>query len=262
MKKILFIALAAGFAAITQSQGLTLRASDQFSDYLAGRSYEGDVLPAANTAAPFIRKASGTITSEFVSGGALTFQTENPGTLNYQVGNLSPAGGTSPAWWTDNVDPAKGYTVEFRVQALTGAYEFNFIASLTNAVADDQVLTIEEGVTRWGSTVLSLASNDDAFHLFRLVREPNLNQYQVWRDGVQIGTNLTGSVAAENRFWFGDWGGKPGGGTLDYLRWDTSGAYAPVPEPSSLALVAGGLVFLGGRFLKRRSARNRPGLKD
>ncbi len=244
------------------AQLLVPRSSEEFTDYLAGRSYEGNVLPPANTGAAFVRKASGTISQESVAGGNLTFKTPVSGggqTLSWQVGSLLPAGGTSETWWTDNVSPTKGFTVEFRLQALpsevvegsTVDYRFNFIASYNTATSDSQVLAISGNQVLWGATVLSTANNSSDFHVYRLVREANANTYQLWRDDVQIGVDLAGSITAQNRFWFGDWGGQPGGGVLDFLRWDTSGAYAPVPEPSAAALLL--LAGAGIAFLRRRN---------
>ncbi len=230
MKRLLLFLLP--LAATACAGELPERASEAFADLQEGRSYEAESLPHRNPGAPFIRKGTHTPTVEAVADGHLTFQTDAPlETLSYQVGELLPATGESPTWWTAHATPEKGYTVELRLRALTGPYRFSFIASHANAEADDQVLSIEESATLWGREVLSHEPNDDAFHTFRLVREPGGNRYQLWRDGEQIGRDLKGSGSYENRFWFGDWGGKPGGGVLDYLRWDTTGAYRPATSP-------------------------------
>ncbi len=227
MKRLLLFLLPLATACAGE---LPERASEAFADRQEGRSYEADHLPHRNPGAPFVRKGTPTPAAEAVADGCLTLQTDEPGqTLSYQVGTILPATSESPTWWSAHADAEKGYTVELRVRALTGPYRFSFIASLANAEADDEVLSIEESATLWGRQVLNREPNDDAFHTFRLVREPGANRYQLWRDGEQIGRDLKGNGSYEDRFWFGDWGGKPGGGILDYLRWDTTGAYRPTP---------------------------------
>lgn len=234
------ILLMAIFAATVQAQELPTRASGQFSDFLEGRSYEADELPQDNPRAPFIRQAhesivnEGVITTESVADGFLTFQTERDGegsaVLVYQVGSLFYPGVIGPTWWQDHADPAKGFTVEFRVKALPGNYDFNFTVGYIFEEKGTKTLSVKKGMTKWGKETIINDNNDDDFHVFRIVNLPNSNLYKIWRDGDLIGDNLQGDDSAQNRFWFGDWSGRPGGGVLDYLRWDTSGAYAPVTD--------------------------------
>lgn len=232
MNKLLAVVAFWGCSVPLQADEVGSRASDQFSDFLEGRSYEGDELPPNNPGALFVRVAVGQSVVEHVEEGSLSFQTENPGdTLSYGVGNLASGKRQSSGWWTDHADRSKGYSVEFRVRALPLPAMFNFIASYDDAEPENNVLSIDAETTKWGKQILSREINDDDFHVYRIVREPKENLYQVWRDGALIGSDLGGSIAAENRFWFGDWGGRQGGGTLDFLRWDTSGAYSPGSEP-------------------------------
>lgn len=250
MKKILATGvIMAGLSASSHAQDLTPRASEQFSDYLAGRSYEAEVFPQNNTGAPFTRQSAGPIAEESVAGGVLTFRTENTGgnTLYWYA---DPA---SQTWWQDNADPAKGYTVEFRLQALTGDYSFNFVASYNDPDFQFRSLSIQGNRILWGNIVLGTFINDNDFHVYRLVNLPDSSVFQLYRDGVLISDSLLGTTTATNRFWFGDWSGDKGGGVLDYLRWDTSGAYSPIPEPSTLLAILFGLFLI----VSARRRRNR-----
>ena len=71
------------------------------------------------------------------------------------------------------------------------------------------------------------------------------DQYKMYVDGVEV-LDIVATAGAFNRQWFGDLGAAVSGGTaiIDYIRYDTSGAFAPIPEPATIALLAIGLALV------------------
>jgi hypothetical protein len=105
-----------------------------------------------------------------------------------------------------------------------------------------------------GPFPLATGLDNTQWHVYRLVQlpqtdptlDPGSERYQVWRDGVLIGEDLAPGYGntAYNFLRFGDTGGRNGGNfDFDYVRF-TSGAYAPVPEPTALLMLLVGLAWL------------------
>ena len=151
--------------------------------------------------------------------------------------------------WPGTTTYASGYTLEFRAQVVTALGTRGAISIMadTPGSATRSFLNIDDGVTTWdteAATLLDSNSNTDGYHVFRVVQQPNSETFSVWRDGVLLSDSLAGVAGAGDSFAFGDVGNKWGGDVLvDYLRF-TPGAYAPVPEPSTLTLLAAGLLGL------------------
>lgn len=111
------------------------------------------------------------------------------------------------------------------------------------------IMTIHEGsVTDLAGNVYDSNNNVGGFHDFRLAYDSLDNVYHYFRDGVQI-TPLAGvgaqAATGDTRLIIGDCCTNAGGGFFggdgtiveyEYIRYDNSGAYSPVPEPSSSAL--------------------------
>jgi len=78
--------------------------------------------------------------------------------------------------------------------------------------------------------------NTSAFHDFRFAQAANSGTVYVWRDNVYYGTDA-GISSAALAMWFGDGSGAGGGPSiqLDYFRWDSTGAYAPVGQVANIA---------------------------
>ena len=98
---------------------------------------------------------------------------------------------------------------------------------------------------------------DGEFHTARLAKALGDN-YFVWIDGVLLNededSGWTGGNPSFNTAgsWFiGDFSGGLGGDwDVDYIAFDANGAFAPIPEPSGLVLMAAGLIGLS--ILRRR----------
>jgi hypothetical protein len=180
--------------------------------------------------------------------------------------------------WASNYSNSLGWTVEFRLQVGTDATEgaqqaFDFFGKETNLhgtnsnslnqqtrrvwVTVGQQSTVIRGSASGSVLHTETADNTDGFHEFRIAQPASSGQITVWRDGVQIyAGNSDGSNNNLGAFmFFGDGGGAIGGPTvsLDYFRWDSTGAYEPVPEPHSLAML--GLAIFSSLGCRRRNLK-------
>jgi hypothetical protein len=116
------------------------------------------------------------------------------------------------------------------------------------------------GETSWGSPygtpkqVLDSNDNSGDYHVFRLTQLPNANSFSAWRDGVLLGSGLTGGMALGSNLALGSEGSIwRGTANVDYLRF-TSGAWAPapIPEPTTLTLLLTGLIGLLAHAWRKR----------
>jgi hypothetical protein len=187
--------------------------------------------------------------SASLSGGLLNLNPSN---------NVSTAGDASLWWQTNCCQNSIGSTIESRIRVDTSvdSQSLNRVTQLQlGDNADSGSLWIGLNDTRWFNNtvqglVIDTQANSNTFHVFRIAQDANNSAlYQVWRDDVQIGVNLTGFSAGLT--YFGD-GTSGFGGTaaFDYVRYDNTGGFTPIPEPTSLALIGlGGLTIC----LRRRS---------
>ncbi len=155
---------------------------------------------------------------------------------------------------------AGSWTVEVRanISANAGAGGFVIWGALNG---ERDIMTIRENsVTSLGGTVYDSNDNVGGFHNFRLAYDAADDVYHYFRDGVQI-TPLTGvgqqGGTGSTRLIVGDcctniagsfFGGNGTVVEYEYIRYDNTGAFSPVPEPSTAALFSlAGLLFLRRR---------------
>lgn len=258
----------AGLLAAPAGAAITPLDSTHFT-YKTEMNDGGDLNATASTS-DWTRNVSEVVSGEAsanLSNGALTYSTS----LNHAATNLS---WKSTQYTSDVVKGSSatnggtGETIEVSVQAITGYKEnvagheqyAGFAFALVAGINQNTWITLDVATDGTyydvGSGPVKIDSNDntDAAHVFRLARGngdwPDYYDWQIWRDGVQIGTNIRGRSSWSAGLNFGDntsdWSGSA---AVDYVRW-TPGAYspAPVPEPAGMAAVAiGGLLMIRRR---------------
>ncbi len=223
--------------------------------------YEMDVSPDADNqgggAGPDWAFSGAASTS--VGGGIFTMTTSGV----FEVVNTDTAAGLSFA---------TGYTMEIRARVLDeGAFEraITVFGGPSPAGSAPAWMTLGKSQVRFNDsgsnssgTQLSTASNSDSFHIFRVAQEPGGGAYSVWRDGILLSETLLGNVGNASgtvKVDFGDFGGDWGGTTeIDYFRFDTSGAYAPVPEPTVCVLLVSACGVFALRKVQRLKNRRLP----
>lgn len=174
---------------------------------------------------------------------------------------------------TDEIWPAENYTGAFTVEARlrivsqVATSEAVFALQASGFANDvDGLVYVSATGQKYGTLASNGGSidapiggandnNSAAFHAFRLAYDPDpdpnvageAGKFSVWRDGVLLtdanGNSKFGDAFGSlplDRLIFGDFARTAAGVTeLDYVRF-TPGAFAPVPEPSSLGLLAVG----------------------
>jgi hypothetical protein len=215
--------------------------------------YEADVLPSAFSPAYAYASGNGLLETAYatITNGILKLDTDTIGTGS-DSGWYSLTGGTGTVW-----DPhfLGGYTMEVRMKSLpnnASAYNAWFYWYDLNSATLMQVWSNKVYLN--GVEVTGL-DNQSAFHDFRIVSEMAASsadqKFDLYRDGVLIiddapnWTDFTAYYAGVNGLVkFGDMTGTQESNIeIDYIRWDTTGAYTPIPEPATMMLLIGGLVL-------------------
>jgi hypothetical protein len=176
---------------------------------------------------------------------------------NWQFQLESDQGNAAEAW--HNISAASGYTIEVRMQTAqaSGALESIGIMTGVENVGQAASLLVGDNKVIWGlhdyttgAQALDSNANNDVMHTFRIAQLPGQSTFEVWRDGVQIGTDLGGApglsaLTLPFALLGASTGEDRGANVIDYVR-ITSGAYAPVasPEPGMVTLLVTGLIGL------------------
>jgi hypothetical protein len=192
-----------------------VKTSDEFS-----HKYEGNVLPIPD----YTQVNGGWRTDPSSDGDILTYASPNPNG-GYFESNL----------WADAIDNATGWTLEWRLK-LDDDFAESPSGTLQFVVGDSAGFRafriFKNFFTSRFPTDITLTSdpNTDAFHTFRIAREPGSADWLVWYDNSFF--NVTESDPAAGNvdlFYFGDGSTNVGGPTVhvDYVRFDNTGAYAP-----------------------------------
>lgn len=246
------------------------------------------LFPLVGKAAPFALRASSDFAHQydgnemfdgmmFNNGWALSDNPTDVGDINdYSLSGTSLVVNqtTVDESWVEQDNGASPFEL-----ALGGSYTVELSARvLTNEITlwlDDHVgrsiMIISHNATAEGIGPLVLAvnqtldtsDNSDAQHLFRIAYDDDAGRYHYYRDGVQLtpdeGIPSGPKLGSPERLLFGDCCSTIGGPGTDYeigyIRYDMTGAYAPMPisEPSGLALLCLGGVGVLGRALFLRS---------
>ena len=150
----------------------------------------------------------------------------------------------------DFLDSAIGWTWEtrFRIDSANdperGVWEI-FLRNNESGLATTRIHFLSTGIDRDntgnGRVADIPADLTDDFHVVRGAVEAGTNLTTVWLDGVIVVDAMpSNEFDASESGWLGRWGAQTRGGTttIDYIRFDTTGAYAP-GEPIRQPLTVG-----------------------
>ena len=149
---------------------------------------------------------------------------------------------------------ATGWTAEWRIKLDSGnfptSYDVTPRAAMNVHLADESTLAshwqnpcmgrdnagrhvVFDGIA--GNTVLYRAGDATEFITVRVAVEGSGgdDEVKLYVNGVEVASPAGAVNGSYNRQWFGDEGAVVSSGTaiVDYFRYDTTGAYAPIPEP-------------------------------
>ncbi len=250
-----------GFAGmVTAAPSLTGLDGQLDSSAFAGR-YEGDVLPQ-NAGLGFVLSDPNSIAgtaddpASLGSGGGVNYLRLDTDT-NARAGDgywwVKNDGGT----WNPDDSSIGGYTMEMRaIVRPTNSGQYGFAVRMIDQNTDGLVQFFHDKIIGPNDSAalgaVPTAANNDDWHTFRIASySPSGSSagqiFQVWRDGIEIAPALAQNTNfLGEQLWFGDLvsGSAEVNIDIDYLRWDTTGAYAPIPEPTVLAAFALGSVAL------------------
>lgn len=121
-------------------------------------------------------------------------------------------------------------------------------------IKDDRI-SIEAGTTDLDFMV-GTSFNSGTYHTIRIAHDSIANSYYYWVNGTLLNSNLSTAIApgnpnvnASGAVFIGDYSSTISGNySIDSIRIDSTGAFAPVPEPAAAILGGFGLLAL----LRRR----------
>ncbi len=236
-----------------------------------GPSYEGDYLPHAATPVwdlsadtAIISAGSSLLSIDTMTGGYVSAGWYLPGAYGAEtapVANRNYSNGDLNNPFNPDIVNL-GYTVEMSIEMLDsapGTYGLTMYWGEANGGAMSNIQIFKDQIKHSGGTVLYTGDLTGSQHSIRLVRQTGLNstpadlpEVDIYVDGVYASTMESNTVggALGNSAWNQDWmylGSMSGSANykaeIDYVRFDFSGAYEPVPEPATLVLLGSGLVL-------------------
>ena len=177
--------------------------------------------------------------------------------------SMDPNGKNTAYWaskdtiWKSVITPSTPYTVEFRAKINSCNIDgidrtLNFMTGTTGPVGS---LYVGTNSVSWQvdssmghNITLDTNDNTDAMHAFRIAYSGGgRHAFTIWRDGVKIGEDLVdctnfyayqnGSALAIVRFGVVSTSTHGGSFDVDYVRWDTTGAYDWKDPPKPFTLV-------------------------
>ncbi len=177
--------------------------------------------------------------------------------------SMNPNGKNTAYWatkdgiWKNVVTPETAYTVDFRAKINSCNIDgidrtLNFMTGTTGPVGS---LYVGTNSVSWclsssgtGTYVtLDTGDNTGTMHVFRIAYSGGgRHAFTIWRDGVKIGENLVdctnfyayqgGSALAIVRFGVVSTSTHGGAFDIDYIRWDTTGAWDWKDPPSAFVM--------------------------
>jgi len=169
------------------------------------------------------------------AGGALEFELSDEGHLivNGPENNGWVQHDNDNTVWEKGVAGGGSWTAEIRARLADD--EGNGIVIWAANGSERGIMHIGTHDTRnYGKTALDENDNTDAFHTFRMAYESGSGLYYLWRDGQLL--NVDGDPrqagTGANRFIVGDCCSNipMSAVDLEYIRYDTTGAYAPAGD--------------------------------
>lgn len=221
--KMLFVAMVGIMCVAGATQAATLDSAD------FAYKYEADALPSATDWTEIGTAGSG-------------FSVAN-GELSYSTSTL--AGGRWIAANTTIFNPTTStdYTAEARFKVTAASGEVPGVNFVVGNGSEYAFLTISTDSIRYmvggNHNVIASGLDNTAMHAYRIAFSAATDSFSLWRDGSLISDSLAAFSSSNKTVSFGDASSTTAGAaSLDYLRIDTTGAYAPVPEPATLSLLA------------------------
>jgi len=215
-----------------------------------GKFFEGDAVPTG---------------VHTVAGGDITYGNISDwsvdGSGNYMIAQDGTGG---RAGRRDDSDPsigfsaANGWTAETRLKLTAnptgvGALQIQWRGPGTNQdvgifIDEDNGDMVIRDQDVGGNPIIVGGFDINEFHTIRFAVEGSGgdDEIKLYVDGVDTGVLPALSNSAGSRAVLGDGTSLIVDGTtlVDYFRWDTTGGFAPIPEPSTLVLLLGCAVLL------------------
>ena len=214
--------------AISSSAALTVLDSNSFANKYNGN----EIFDGTNGINDWVAEGGATDANLSLNGSNVVVSITNTnGWLQHDNGSTPWESGSGS--WTAEASAVVG---------ATGSGGFVIWGALNG---ERNIMAVRENsVTDLGGTVYDTNSNTDGFHAFRMAYDADEDAYHFFRDGVQL-TPAAGidqqAGTGNTRLIFGDcctnvagstFGGPGSEFEFEYIRYDNSGAFAPVPEPS------------------------------